>query len=369
MPEGKRPLLRDEAESSMNTRQTQAAHAWQGLLIALLGCALFGASLLWLRPFVAGLAIWLLLLPSLVLSAALVLFGLSRAFDHPRFGRPLSRLLSYALMLSLAAFLIAPFVWMVLISLHPSNAPIPPVNEILTFRAPGEEGQTVPPQWQNYSTVLFMENIPVFRFFLNSLFVTVTIVIAQLIICSLAAYGFSRLQFRGRDTFFVLFLLSLMFAGPITQIPVYLLVRNLGWLDTYWALIVPGISSAFNVFLLRQFFLQIPKELDEAARIDGAGDFRIYWKVILPLSPAALATAGAFTFFAVWTDFFWPLLATNSMEMRTLEVGLSVFKNSYGQTNWPLQMTAAVIVLLPLLVAFLFAQRYFTRGIALGGIK
>jgi multiple sugar transport system permease protein len=132
---------------------------------------------------------------------------------------------------------------------------------------------------------------------------------------------------------------------------------------------MPGVSSAFNVFLLRQFFASVPEELCEAARIDGAGDFRVYWKVILPLSKASLATAGAFTFFAVWTDFFWPLLATNSMDMRTLEVGLSVFKNSYGATNWPLQMTAAVIVMLPLLVVFLFSQRFFVRGILIGGVK
>jgi multiple sugar transport system permease protein len=185
----------------------------------------------------------------------------------------------------------------------------------------------------------------------------------------LAAFGFSRIKFKGREYLFLLFVMSLMFAGPVLQIPVYLLVRSMGWLDTYWALIVPGLSSAFNVFLLRNFFLQIPLELDEAARIDGAGEFRIYWKVVLPLSKAALATAGAFTFFAVWTDFFWPLLATNSMDMRTLEVGLSVFKNSYGGTNWPLQMTAAVIVMLPLLVAFLFSQKYFVKGITMGSIK
>lgn len=260
---------------------------------------------------------------------------------------------------SLALFLVAPFAWMVLVSLHESKAPIPTLGELIPDKA----------HWQNYRTVFFMPDIPVFRFFLNSVIVTFSVVIGQLFVSSLAAYGFARMRFRGRDALFYLFLLSLMFAGPVTQLPVYLLVRSLGWLDTYAALIVPGLSSAFNVFLLRQFFMQIPTELDEAARIDGAGDFRIYWKVIMPLSKAALATAGAFTFFAVWTDFFWPLLATNSMEMRTLEVGLSVFKNSYGGTNWPLQMTAAVIVLLPLLVLFLFVQKAFVRGITMGSIK
>jgi multiple sugar transport system permease protein len=145
-------------------------------------------------------------------------------------------------------------------------------------------------------------------------------------------------------------------------------MKEFHWLNSYYALIVPGLSSAFNVFLLRQYFMTIPVELDEAARLDGAGDFVIYSRVIMPLSKAALATAAAFTFFGVWTDFFWPLLVTNSNNMRTLEVGLSVFKSSYS-TNWPLQMTAALIVMIPALIAFLFTQRYFTSGITLGSIK
>jgi multiple sugar transport system permease protein len=267
--------------------------------------------------------------------------------------------LSYALLILLALFLMAPFIWMVLISLHPSKEPIPPLSQVV----PQEF------HWRNYLFVLRNENLPVARFFLNSVFVTTSVVVGQLLLSSLAAYGFARLKFRGRDLAFALFLGSMMFAGPVIQIPVYLMIRNLGWLDTYYALIVPGVSSAFSVFLLRQFFMQIPAELDEAARIDGAGDLRIYWRVVMPLSRAALATAAAFTFFGVWTDFFGPLVYTNSTEMRTLEVGLSIYKNSYGGTNWPLQMTAAVIVMLPLLVVFLLVQRYFTKGIMLGSIK
>lgn len=278
------------------------------------------------------------------------------------------RALLYLFLIFLALFLVAPFVWMVLVSLHPSKAPIPPMDQLLVTHRTAEGGQFVP-QWQNYRTVLFMPDIPVLRFLWNSVFVTASVVVGQLLVCSLAAYGFARLRFRFREPIFALFLLSIMFAGPVTQLPVYLMVRSFGWLDTYWALIVPGLSSAFNVFLLRQMFLQVPMELDEAARMDGAGDWRIYWSVVMPLSKAALATAGTFTFFAVWTDFFWPLLATNSMEMRTLEVGLSVFRNSYGGSNWPLQMTAAVIVMAPLLVAFLFTQRYFTRGVMIGSLK
>lgn len=273
--------------------------------------------------------------------------------------------LSYAALLALAAFLMAPFAWMVIISLHQSKESIPPLDKLIP-RGPGGSPLF---HWENYSFVLSNENLPVARFLFNSVVVSVAIVFGQLLITSLAAYGFARLSFRGSGIAFALFLGSMMFAGPVTQIPVYLIIRSLGWLDTYYALIVPGLSSAFSVFLLRQFFTQIPRELDEAARIDGAGDLRIYWKVILPLSRAALATCAAFTFFGVWTDFFGPLIYTNSVEMRTLEVGLSIYKNSYGGSNWPLQMTAAVIVMLPLLIVFLFTQRYFTKGIMLGGIK
>lgn len=273
--------------------------------------------------------------------------------------------LSYGLLLGLAAFLVAPFIWMLLVSLHPSKSPIPDLIHIVPRNSEGK----FDPQWTNYDFVLNHPTLPVGRFFLNSVFVTLSVVVGQMFFTSLAAYGFSRVRFKGREAIFAVFLGSMMFAGPVTQIPVFLLLKSLGWLDTYAALIVPGVSSAFSVFLLRQFFMQIPAELDEAARIDGAGDFRIYWRVILPLSRAALATCAAFSFFGVWTDFFNPLIFTNTTEMRTLEVGLSIFKNSYGGNNWPLQMTAAVIVMAPLLIVFLFTQRYFTKGITLGSIK
>lgn len=279
--------------------------------------------------------------------------------------RQVKSLASYVVLIALALFLVAPFVWMVLVSLHPPQSPIPSLAEILP-RGPNGEVQ---PNWGNYSFVLNHESLPVARFFTNTLFVTCSVVILQLLLTSMAGYAFARLQFKGKEVAFALFLSSLMFAGPVTQIPVYLMIRNFGWLDTYWALIIPGISSAFNVFLFRQFFQQIPTELDEAARMDGANDWLIYRRVILPLSKAALATAGAFTFFGVWTDFFGPLIYTNSTEMRTLEVGLSVFKNSYGASDWPRQMTAAVITIIPLLVVFLFVQRFFVKGVVIGSIK
>lgn len=352
---------------------------------------LIGAFLVGYIPVRLGWAAingWLVGIPILI-ACLIALNGIAVLTELPVLGKILRVVLSYATMLALTAVLIGPMIWMLLISLHPPKSPIPPLNETLpiaSFTAldasnhpimiagPGGklvEKKVVRPDlhWENYDTVLNSPTLPVRRFFLNTVFVTLSVVFFQLLITSLCAYGLSRLRFRGRDTLFALFVGSLMFAGPVTQIPVYLMLKSFGWLDTYWALIVPGVSSAFSVFLLRQFFLQIPIELDEAAKIDGANDWTIYSRIILPLSKAALATAGAFTFFAVWTDFFGPLIYTNSTEMRTLEVGLSVFKGTYAQANWPLQMTAALIVMLPLLVVFLFLQRYFTRGIMLGSIK
>lgn len=266
---------------------------------------------------------------------------------------------SYIVLIGLAVFLFAPFLWMVLVSLHPNKAPIPPINELI----PKD------PQWKNYTSVLFMPELPVAKFFLNSIVVSLCVVVGQVLVSSLAAYGFARLEFKGRNALFTTFLLSMMFGGTVTQIPVFLMVRWLGWLDTYAALIVPGVSSAFSIFLLRQFFMQVPAELSEAARLDGANELTIYARVVMPMSKAALATCASMGFFAVWTDFFWPLLATSSVQMRTLEVGLSVFKNSYGAQNWPMQMTAAVITMAPLVVVFLFAQRYFVKGVTLGSLK
>jgi multiple sugar transport system permease protein len=367
-------------------RFTEAQARLRDSILMILGGAMLIVLPIWLGW--ASRNGWFLGIPALV-GSLLIINGIVVLTELPTIGKVIRVVFSYALMLGLATILIGPMIWMLLISLHPPKSPIPPLNETLPIVAvevkdpagkpimiAGPDGRMVPKtvgkpdlHWENFDTVLNSPTLPVRRFFLNTVFVTVTVVFFQLLITSLCAYGLSRMRFRGRELVFYLFIGSMMFAGPVTQIPVYLMLKSFGWLDTYWALIVPGVSSAFSVFLLRQFFLQIPFELDEAARIDGAGEWTIYARVIMPLSKAALATAGAFTFFGVWTDFFGPLIYTNSTEMRTLEVGLSVFKNSYGGGNWPLQMAAALVVMTPLLLVFLFVQRFFTRGIMLGSIK
>lgn len=271
-------------------------------------------------------------------------------------------LFTYALLVVLAIATVAPLVWMVFTSLHPPLSPVPTLDRLFT-----------PTRWafDNYSYVLTFPDLPVGRFLVNSALVTAGVVVFQLTICSLAAYGFSRLRFPGRDAIFVAFLLTMMIPATVTIVPLFLTAERLGLLNTYAGLILPYpyLSTAFGTFLLRQYFMTIPRALDEAARVDGAGDLRILWHIILPASKPALATLGAFGFIWCWTDFYWPMLATSDTTMRTLEVGLSVFKDAYGATNWPLQMTAAVIVMAPALAVFLLLQRYFVRGVALTGIK
>jgi multiple sugar transport system permease protein len=268
----------------------------------------------------------------------------------------------YSLLSLLAVTTMAPFVWMLFTSLHPPLSPIPTADRL--FR---------PTRWAfgNYWHVLSFPEVPVALFALNSMVVTSAVVVLQLAICSLAAFAFARLSFRGRDTLFLIFLLTMMIPATVMIVPLFLTVHKMGLLNTYAGLILPYpyLSTAFGTFLLRQFFTTLPRSLDEAARLDGASELRIYWHIILPSSKPALATLAAFAFIWTWTDFYWPMLATSTTDMRTLEVGLSIFKDAYGGTNWPLQMTAAVIVMVPALLIFLALQRYFVKGVVLSGIK
>ncbi len=268
----------------------------------------------------------------------------------------------YGLLSAVAITTVLPFVWMALTALHPRDSQPPTMQTLLWPRA-----------WDfsNYGYVLTFPELPVWRFAVNSGIVVAGVVALQLALCSLAAFGFARLRFRGRDALFLVFLLTMMVPSQVLIVPLFEITRQLGWLDTYAGLIVPYpyLSTAFGTFLLRQYFLTIPPSLDEAARLDGCGDFGTFWHVILPSARPALATLAAFAFIWTWTDFYWPLLATSSTHMRTLEVGLSVFKDAYGGTRWPLQMAAAVIVLAPALGFFLIMQRYFVRSTLMSGLK
>lgn len=268
----------------------------------------------------------------------------------------------YALLILLALTTIAPLAWMAIVSLHPPLDPTPAMSSLLAPRS-----------WhpENYSHVLTFPELPVWRFAVNTVVVTLGVVVAQLTLCSLAAFGFARLTFPGRDTLFFLFLVTMMVPAQATIVPLFVLVQNLGWLNSYLGLIVPYpyISTAFGTFLLRQAMVSIPRSLDDAGRLDGCGDLRLLWHLILPSCRPALATVAALAFIWTWGDFYWPLLATSSMEMRTLEVGLSIFRDSYGAARWPLQMAAATITLTPVLIVFLALQRLFVRTDAAVGIR
>ncbi len=205
-------------------------------------------------------------------------------------------------------------------------------------------------------------------FYTNSLFVTICITIGTVFTSSLAAFAFSRLRFPGRDAIFLGYLATLMVPAIVIMLPVYALLSNLRMTNTYAALIFPPMFSAYGTFLLRQFFMTIPRELEDAAIIDGASPFGVYRHIILPLAKPALATLTTFVFLHSWNDFLWPLMVVDRLALKTLPIGLAHFQDSYT-TEYHLLMAASVIVMVPVLIVFIIGQRYFVRGIALSGMK
>jgi multiple sugar transport system permease protein len=267
-----------------------------------------------------------------------------------------SHILLYAGLIAVALSMLVPFLWMLSTSL---------MDELEVYQFPPKFIPSIW-KWQNFAEAMTLQ--PFGRFFLNSIIVAVASVIGQITFCSMAAYAFARLPFRGRETIFALYLGTMMIPAIVTIIPAFLIITTFGWMNTYWALFTPTLSSVWGIFLLRQFFLTIPKELEDAARVDGASEFTIFLKVILPLSKPALATLAIFAFMGSWKDFLWPLIVTNRVDMRTVEVGIASFSNLYT-TDWPHQMAAAVVVMLPIIIVFMFAQKYFVKGITMTGIK
>ena len=205
-------------------------------------------------------------------------------------------------------------------------------------------------------------------FYLNSIIVTTCITLGTVFTSSLAAFAFARLRFPGRDSIFLAYLATLMVPTIVIMLPVYALLSNLRMTNTYSALIFPPMFSAYGTFLLRQFFMTIPRDLEDAATIDGASTFQVYRHIILPLSKPALATLTTFVFLHSWNDFLWPLMVVDRLALKTLPIGLAHFQDSYT-TEYHLLMAASVIVMLPVLIVFLIGQRYFVRGIALSGMK
>jgi len=247
-----------------------------------------------------------------------------------------------------------PFLWMVLASFKP-EAEIERINPI-------------PSTWhpENYPAVF--EQIRFARYYLNSFFVACWVTFLQLMTSAMAAYSFSRLKWRGRDTIFKIYLATMMIPTIVTMIPNYTLMVRMGLLDSYAGLIIPASFSAFGTFLLRQFMLGIPTALDEAAEIDGAGRWQIFWNVILPMARPGLITLGIFTFLANYQSFFWPLILIKSDHLRTLPIGMLYFDSAYGQQINVL-MAASLMCIAPLILLFIFAQNFIVKGIQMGGVK
>jgi multiple sugar transport system permease protein len=262
----------------------------------------------------------------------------------------------YLLLILLAALTLLPFFWMLSASFKLDKD---------VFRFPIE---WIPanPQWSNYAKIWIQ--IPFLTFFANTAKLTVIITALQVATSSFAAYAFAKLQFRGRDFLFLAYIASIAIPWQVYMIPQFIMMRNLSLVDSHWSLILLQAFTAFGVFLLRQFFISIPNELIEAARIDGLSEYGIYFRIMLPLSKPALATLTIFTAVFVWNDFMGPLIYLNSESLKTIQLGLRMFIQQYS-AEYSLIMAASLISLIPIVILFLAFQRFFVEGIASTGIK
>lgn len=280
----------------------------------------------------------------------------STASGRPGLGSLLGRVALHAVLLGLGLLFALPFVW----SLSTSLKPLADLFAVTPNLIPSEW------RWENYADVF--ETVPFGRFYLNTVLVTLARVVGQVFLASLAAFAFARLRFPGREALFFLLLSALMIPEQVIIIPRYILMREFGWLDSYQGLIVPLLFSAFGTFLLRQFFLGIPNDYQEAATLEGANPFQIYWQIFLPLARPALA---AFAFLVLqwsWNEFLWALIVTNSTEKQVLSVGIALFQGQYT-TNTAVMLAAANLATLPVLILFVFFQKQLIEGIALSGLK
>ena len=276
--------------------------------------------------------------------------------DETSILQPLGVALKYLILIVGAFIMVFPFIWMIIASLMTAGE--------IQLRPP--VWLPAEPQFHNYTKL--PQKIPIGRLYFNSLFTSALIVFGVLLSSSLAGFAFAKYRFPGREFLFYLILATMMIPFFVTLIPVFFIVRQLGWIDTYQGLVVPGLTSAYGIFLMRQFIITLPDELIDAARIDGASELRIFWRIIVPLVKPALATLGTFAFIGAWNNFLWPLLVLNSRELMTLPLGINSMKSLYAD-NTNLLMAGAAVAVIPMLIVFIFLQRYFIQGIALTGLK
>jgi len=268
--------------------------------------------------------------------------------------------ITYALLICGAILMLIPFVSMISSSLKtdPEIQQIPPTVMPRTI------------QWHNYPDSLGQDKMDLGRTLPNTVVVTFCCVVGQVISSSLVGFGFARFRFRGKNALFILMLSTMMLPAQVTMVPLFVLFRGLGWIDTFLPLIVPSfLAGPFFVFMFRQFFASIPEELMEAARIDGAGTLRIFWQIMLPLTGPVIAITAIYTFMGTWNDYLNPLIYLNSPENNTLALALASFNGQYGVTHVNQLMAASFMTMIPCLLLFAAAQRYFVENIAMTGGK
>jgi multiple sugar transport system permease protein len=269
----------------------------------------------------------------------------------------ITRIIFYAFLTALGVLMILPLLWMISLASRPlSQVFVLPVT-------------LIPEKFALFDSIdSAMHRLPVTRFYFNSLFIATVTTLSQLFFCSLAGFAFAKYKFRGREILFTLVLATGMIPFMAIVIPLFIVVRDLGWLDSYTGLIIPSLVSPFGIFLMRQFISGMPDELLDAARIDGAREIGIYFRIVLPLIKPALATLAIFAFLASWDSFLWPLVVVNRTELYPLTLGLGKFQGEHF-TVWNELMAVAFISVLPSLIVFILFQRYFVKGIVLSGIK
>ncbi|WP_233570046.1 carbohydrate ABC transporter permease [Aerococcus agrisoli] len=266
------------------------------------------------------------------------------------------QLISFILLAIGALSMLLPFFWMVSTSLKTTGETlaIPPVWLPEDFK------------WENYQTALSMA--PFGRYFINSLIITLSSTFGEVVTSILAAFAFAKLQFFGKNILFTVLIATMMVPFELLMIPNYLTLSKLGMIDTYWAMIVPFLASVFSVFMLKQNFEAVPKQLYYAAKVDGASDWRFLWQILVPMSKSSIVTVIILKMIGSWNSFMWPLMVTNETSLRPLPVGLQAFTTEAG-TYFALLMAAATIVILPMIIVYLFLQKYIIKGISNTGIK
>lgn len=271
--------------------------------------------------------------------------------------RSISQILAIVIIILGAISMLIPFLWMISTSLKEEA-------EVFTFPV-----TWIPKsfKWGNYKQAIQIGNFG--RIFFNSTFVALATTILALLFNSMAAYAFSKFKFKGRNVLFIILLATMMIPGQVIMIPIYLLFREMHLLNSYAGLIIPGIASAFGIFMMRQFMVSLPDELLDAARMDGASEIRIFFQLILPMVKAPLAALAIFTFMGSWNDYFRPLILITKESMKTLPLFLSSLSSGLYVQSWPLVMAATVIITLPIMIVFFSAQKYFIEGMALSGLK